>query len=111
MIKPDLVAVGGSGTSGGGSVYTAAQSYDPQGDVYSSTGFAAGDGTSFSAPLVAGAAAMVKQHHPTWTAAQIRSAIVNNAVQAISTDDGSIGSPLGVDIQSSARDFWTLARR
>ena len=43
---------------------------------------------------------MVKQHHPTWTAAQIRSAIVNNAVQAVSTDDGSTGSPLGVDIQS-----------
>jgi minor extracellular serine protease Vpr len=99
-IKPDLVAVGGSGTNPGGSIYTAAQSYDPQGDVYSSTGYAAGDGTSFSAPLVAGAAAMVKQHHPTWTAAQIRSAIINNAVQAISTDDASLGSPLGVDIQS-----------
>jgi adhesin/invasin len=50
--------------------------------------------------MVAGAAAMVKQKHPTWTAAQIRSAIVNNAVQAISTDDGLTGSPMGVDIQS-----------
>ncbi len=100
IIKPDLVAVGGSGTSGGGSIYTAAGTYDPQGSVYSSTGFAAADGTSFSAPLVAGAAAMVKQHHPTWASAQIRSAIVNNAVQAVSTDDGSIGSFLSVDIQS-----------
>jgi minor extracellular serine protease Vpr len=99
-IKPDLVAVGGSGTNPGGSVYTAAESYDPQGSVYSSTGYAAGDGTSYSAPLVAGAAAMVKQNHPTWTAAQIRSAIVNNAVQAVSTDDSSTGSPIGVDIQS-----------
>jgi minor extracellular serine protease Vpr len=100
LIKPDLVAVGGCNICGGAEIYTAAQTYDPQGAVYSSSGFAAVDGTSLSAPLVAGAAAIVKQHHPSWTAAQIRSAIINNAVQAVSTDDGYTGGLLGVDIQS-----------
>ncbi len=93
LIKPDMVAVGTS-------IYTAAQSYDPQGDVYSSTGYVAADGTSFSAPLVAGAAAIVKQKHPTWTPTQIRSALINNAAQAISTDDASNGDFINVDIQS-----------
>jgi uncharacterized protein (TIGR03437 family) len=101
-IKPDLVAVGGSAANNNaGEVYTAAETYDPQGIVYSSSGYAAANGTSFAAPLVAGAAAIVKQHHPTWTAAQIRSAIINNAVQAVSTDDATgTGSSFGVDIQS-----------
>jgi minor extracellular serine protease Vpr len=93
LIKPDLVAVGTS-------VYTAAQSYDPAGDVYSSTGFAVLDGTSLSTPLVAGAAAIIKQLHPAWTVAQIRSALINNAAESIATDDGLVSDPLGVDIQS-----------
>jgi uncharacterized protein (TIGR03437 family) len=79
-IKPDLVAVGTS-------MYMAAQSYDPDGGQFSTTRFAAADGTSFSSPMVAGAAALVKQKHPTWTAAQIKSALVNNASQGITTDD------------------------
>jgi minor extracellular serine protease Vpr len=93
LIKPDLVATGTS-------VYTAAQSYDPQGDVFSSNGFVVLDGTSLSAPLVAGAAAIVKQLHPTWNAAQIRSALINNAVESVATDDGQVGDFLNVDIQS-----------
>lgn len=36
----------------------------------------AGSGTSFSAPLVAGAAALVRAKHPTWTPARVRQAIL-----------------------------------
>jgi minor extracellular serine protease Vpr len=93
LIKPDLVAVGTN-------VYSAAETYDISGDVYSSTGFAAASGTSLATPLVSGAAAMVKQKHPTWTAAQVKSALVNTVAEAVQTDDASSGTFLPVDIQS-----------
>ena len=80
LVKPDLVATGTS-------MYMAAQSYDPLGDVYSSTGYVSADGTSFATPLVAGAAALVKQQHPTFTPAQIKSALVNTASQDVTQDD------------------------
>jgi minor extracellular serine protease Vpr len=71
-IKPDLVAVGGS-------LYTAAQKLDGRGVIYNSTGFAVESGTSFSAPIVAGAAALLKSARPGLTAAQYRSLLVNTA--------------------------------
>ena len=79
-IKPDLVAVGTS-------MYMAAQNSDPNGGQYSESRYAVADGTSFSSPLVAGAAALVKQKHPSWTPAQIKSALVNTAKQDVLTDD------------------------
>ena len=79
-IKPDLVAVGTA-------VYMAAQNFDVTGGQFSSTRYATADGTSFSAPMVAGAAALVKQKHPTWTPAQIRSALINSANQSVTLDD------------------------
>src|SRR5207249_9198498 len=90
-LKPDIVAVGGFDgalafpiSSG---FYTAAQTLDPNGPLYSTNGYAAVNGTSFSAPLVAGAAALVKQAHPSYTAGQIKSALVNSAAQDVTTDD------------------------
>jgi minor extracellular serine protease Vpr len=79
-VKPDLVAVGTS-------MYMAAQNLDPAGGQFSTTRYAPADGTSFSSPLIAGAAALVKQKHPTWTPAQIKSALVNTAKQDVTTDD------------------------
>jgi uncharacterized protein (TIGR03437 family) len=81
-VKPDLVAVGES-------MYMAAQNYDPDGGQYSSTRYASASGTSFAAPITAGAAALVKQKHPTWTPAQIKSALVNTAKQDVTSDDSS----------------------
>jgi hypothetical protein len=71
-IKPDLVAAGTA-------ISTAAQSLDPNGDIYSASRFAILDGTSFSSPLVAGAAAVLKSARPGLTQAQYRSLLVNSA--------------------------------
>ncbi len=56
-IKPDIVAVGTN-------FYTAAETILSSGDLYDPTGFTLSQGTSFSAPLVAGAAALIKQARP-----------------------------------------------
>jgi len=92
-LKPDLVAVGGS-ENFLTDIYTAAQSYDVLGDLYSANGYQAASGTSFSTPLVAGAAALVKQAHPNFTAAQIKSALVNTATQDVTSDEN--GDSVGV---------------
>jgi subtilisin family serine protease len=71
-IKPDLVAVGQS-------FYVATQSVDPNGDMFSATGFVITQGTSFSAPLVAGALALLKSARPGLTVDQYRSLLINSA--------------------------------
>ncbi len=78
-LKPDLLAVGTS-------VFMAAESYDPLGVLYSADGVAVANGTSFAAPLISGAAALVKQRHPDFSAAQVKSALVDTASQGITTD-------------------------
>jgi minor extracellular serine protease Vpr len=79
-LKPDLVAVGTN-------MYMAAESYDPLGEVYGANGYTVANGTSFATPMVTGAAALVKQSHPNWTAAQVKSALVNSATQDVTQDD------------------------
>ena len=84
-LKPDLLGIGEN-------LYMAGQSYDMAGELYSSNGYVVADGTSFSTPMVAGAAALVKQRHPNWTAAQIKSALVNTAASTVQTDEA--GNPV-----------------
>jgi subtilisin family serine protease len=45
--------------------------------------FAFFSGTSMAAPHLAGSAAVVRGQHPDWSAAEVRSAIVNTAVQGV----------------------------
>ena len=79
----------------------AGQKYDPLGDLYTSNGYLAANGTSFSSPIVAGAAALVKQAHPSYTVAQIKSALVNTAAQDVTTDD--FGSTVDVEWLGAGR--------
>jgi minor extracellular serine protease Vpr len=74
-IKPDLIAVGQD-------MYMATQSFDPAGEMYSATGYILADGTSFSTPMTAGAAALLKSARPGLTVAQYRSLLVNTASPA-----------------------------
>jgi minor extracellular serine protease Vpr len=105
-IKPDLVAVGAN-------MYTAAQKVDPSGELYDPSGYGIFDGTSFSAPLVSGAAALVKAARPGLTAAQYRSLIVNNTGR-ISFSPGTparvqqAGSGV-LDVSASLRATATMA--
>ncbi|MBA3975626.1 MAG: hypothetical protein C0504_15575 [Candidatus Solibacter sp.] len=71
-IKPDLVATGSG-------VYTAGQTINAGGRLYSSDGYVTTSGTSFSAPMVAGAAAVVKATRPGLYGDDYRSLIVNSA--------------------------------
>ena len=78
-IKPEVLAPGVN-------MYMPTQSYDPLGELYSASRFTVADGTSYSTPLTAGAAALVKQNHPGYTAAQVKSALVNTATQDVTLD-------------------------
>ncbi|MEO8595699.1 MAG: S8 family serine peptidase [Candidatus Solibacter sp.] len=111
-IKPEIVATGGLDVNlfpdplNGyvypyAGLYMATQRYDPLGDFYSDNGYMAYEGTSFAAPIVAGAAALVKQAHPKYTPAQIKSAIVNTAAQDVTTD--TFGSAVDVEWLGAGR--------
>jgi minor extracellular serine protease Vpr len=76
-LKPDLVAVGQD-------IVTAAQNSFPGAELYNSSGFTETQGTSFSAPLTAGAAAILKAARPGLTVAQYRSLLINSAAPATS---------------------------
>ncbi len=80
-IKPDLVAVGAN-------VYSAAQTNNSAGELYDASHFTLADGTSFSTPMVSGAAAGVKQLLPGLTVAGIKSALVNTTNQNV-TNNGT----------------------
>lgn len=98
-LKPDIVSTGGSDVVDGpawnatdssvvdynflapNAIYMATQKFDQSSDMYSSDGYIAASGTSFSAPMVAGAAALLWQLHPSYTAAQIKALLMNTAAQ------------------------------
>ncbi len=87
-IKPDILSVGGGGVNLD-LIYMGAQTFDPLGDVYSATGYIGAAGTSFATPLAAGSAALVKQMHPGYSSAQIKSVLMTTATQDVLTDDYS----------------------
>jgi len=74
-LKPDLVAVGDE-------LVTATQDTYPDGFSYDPSGFTYTQGTSFSAPLTAGAAAVLKAARPGLTMQQYRSLLINSASPA-----------------------------
>ena len=80
-IKPDVVAPGVNVYS---SILMSSCSSPPC--------FAFFQGTSMATPHVAGAAALLKQLHPTWSPAQIKSALVQSAARPVKSS--STGNPL-----------------
>jgi hypothetical protein len=78
-LKPDLAAVGEE-------IVTGAQNSYTSGESYSASGFIDTAGTSFSTPLVAGAAAVLKGARPGLTVAQYRSLLINGAATATAAE-------------------------
>lgn len=82
LIKPDLVATGAP-------IYTAAvkQDYDEKRcPVCDPSGYISTQGTSFSAPLVAGAAAILKGAHPGLSVDDYRSLLIDSASPFVLSD-------------------------
>ena len=113
-LKPDMVATGGFDTNNGpttyantialqdylfygpNGLYMATQSFDPSAPLYSSNGYIAASGTSFSAPMVAGAAALLMQLHPDYNAGQIKALLMNTASQ----DTFALGDDFGDNVDA-----------
>jgi subtilisin family serine protease len=59
-------------------------------DDFAGSNFAVLDGTSFSAPHVAGAAALLLERNPSWSAKQVKSALMSTAGPAFADTAGKI---------------------
>jgi subtilisin family serine protease len=82
VLKPDVSAPGEI-------IYSGAVKSVPEGaqrTVTDPSGFTAINGTSQAAPHVAGAAALIKQLHPSWTPEQIKSALIASATTDVFTN-------------------------
>ena len=98
--KPDLVAPGQV-------VLTAVPRYNNQGVLFAPSGFRTQSGTSFAAPVVAGAAALVRQAYPSLDAREVSSALINSA-RPMLLEDGAIAPIVSagagtLDIQAALR--------
>ncbi len=79
----------------GDQIFTAKPSYDPDGNRQEVSGYGAWSGTSLSAPLVTGVAAMLKAKYPGWTGEQIARRITDT-VQPFPFPAGSQGMGAGI---------------
>ena len=77
-LKPDVVAPGVNILSSG---------FAEGAGIQKHLGFGIVSGTSMAAPHVAGAAALLKQIHPNWSPADIKSALMSTAVTDVWLDD------------------------
>jgi subtilisin family serine protease len=91
-IHVDLVAPGDD-------LFLAAQKTNPLGEIYSSTGYAVEAGTSFSSPMVAGGAAVLKAARPGLKVKQYKSLLVNSAAEFAAAN----GKVFGVQAAGAGR--------
>ena len=98
-LKPDVVAPGVDVVSGG---YGSGAYPGPF------TGFGAVSGTSMATPHVAGSVALLKQLHPNWTPAQLKSALMTTATEAVYLDTNHT-VPAGVLDRGAGRIDLTRA--
>ncbi|GFD85898.1 S8 family serine peptidase [Alteromonas sp. KUL150] len=79
FLKPNIAAPGTRIFSG----------ESPDAPNHEGENFSFKDGTSMASPHVAGAAALLKQMHPDWTAQQIKSALVTSSIRDVLKEDAA----------------------
>jgi hypothetical protein len=84
IMKPDITAPGVQILA----ATTPQPMFGSQGNM-----FAYLQGTSMSSPHIAGMAALFKESHPSWSPAQIKSALMTSARQNVTLSDGSDATP------------------
>lgn len=95
MLKPDLTAPGVDVIATVTAALSAAQrDAVASGSLVPPPAWASYQGTSMSSPHVAGLAALVKQAHPTWSSAAIKSALMTTSSNTL--DDGLAGEQNGL---------------
>ena len=92
-VKPDVVAPGVNVLSS-----------IPHGACAAAPCFAFLSGTSMATPHLAGSAAVVRQQHPAWSAAEVRSAIVNTADRGVLRDFSAGALQDNVNINGTGRE-------
>jgi serine protease AprX len=73
-------------------------------DHVTAPGYMQLSGTSFAAPVIAGAAAMLIAQHPTWTPDQVKGALMVTATPELQAPKGSLG--VGELNIAAARWYW-----
>ena len=73
-------------------------------DHVTAPGYMQLSGTSFAAPVIAGAAAMLIAQHPTWTPDQVKGALMVTATPELQAPKGSLG--VGEVNIAAARWWW-----
>lgn len=101
-IKPELLAVGEN-------FYTAGQTTDAAGELYNAAGYVISQGTSYSTPLVTGAAAALKAARPGLTPLEYKSLLVNSAAPAFTGQAQPVQSSGAGVLDLNAAVFATLA--
>jgi len=89
----------------GGDIFAARPTYDPDGNHTEVPGYGVYSGTSMSAPLVTGVAAMLKAAHPSLTGEQLAKRIVDTSTP-FAPDIDSTGMGAGVlNAYNALKDF------
>jgi len=98
VLKPDVAAPGVF-------IYSGAIKQPNTGRLAVSdpSGFLAVSGTSQAAPHCAGAVALLKQLHPSWTPAELKSAMISSSVNDLILSDGPNQTPAGILIGGAGR--------
>jgi subtilisin family serine protease len=90
-IEPNLVAPGQD-------IYSATESSVPNSLMYSPSGFISESGTSFSAPHVTGAVALLLQKHPTWTPGLVKADLMETASTEVTLGASKSAPPSVMDV-------------